>query len=50
MEEIELVKYCMQFGFSALVCAFLLWERTKFNQKMLETMKEISTTLQLMYR
>lgn len=44
MEELDLIKYCMQFGFSALVTAFLLWERKGFNLKIIESLKEISAT------
>jgi hypothetical protein len=39
------VDYLVQNSFACVVTAYLLWERTKFNQKITETLKEISVTL-----
>ena len=41
----EIMTYVESYGFPIVVTAYLLYERTKFNNKMMEALTEISTTL-----
>lgn len=45
MIDKELVTFISQVGFPIVVCLYLLYERSKFNERMVETMKEITTVL-----
>jgi hypothetical protein len=48
MENVVPIDYFMQYGFSCVVTVYLLYERTRFNQKISDTLKVICVTLQTM--
>ena len=41
----EIMTYVEAYGFPIVVTCYLLYERSRFNQKMLEALNEISVTL-----
>ena len=41
----EMIDGAVNQGFAIAVAVYLLWERSRFNQKIVETMQEISTTI-----
>ena len=44
--EFDMVNYVVQNGFAIAVAIYLLYERTKFNEKVTESLVKISETLE----